>query len=144
MYFLRERINRISSIGQLVLHLALMLGLIHIASHDTGMMVVYICIFLSMALAAGIYFRWFLLAGGLTAAAAPFIWNKLLDEYQRMRVLVVLNPELDPQGKGLPCDPVKNRPGCGQAVRAGTFQRNAGAVEPSAGQAYRFHLFRGR
>lgn len=122
MYFLREKINRLSSIAQLALHLALMLGVIRIASHDTGMMVVYICIFLSMALASGIYFRWFLLAGGLTAAAMPFIWSKLLGEYQRMRILVVLNPELDPQGKGYHAIQSKIALGAGKLFGQGLFK----------------------
>lgn len=36
---------------------------------------------------------------GLAAAAAPFAWN-LLHDYQRQRILTLLDPEKDPLGKG--------------------------------------------
>ncbi len=36
---------------------------------------------------------------GLAAAAAPFAWN-LLHDYQRQRILMLLDPEKDPLGKG--------------------------------------------
>ena len=36
---------------------------------------------------------------GLAAAAAPFAWN-MLHDYQRQRILMLLDPEKDPLGKG--------------------------------------------
>ncbi len=34
------------------------------------------------------------------AIAQPLIWNRVLNEFQRNRLLVFLNPEMDPQGDG--------------------------------------------
>lgn len=36
----------------------------------------------------------------LGTASAPIVWNFLLREYQQDRILIFLNPELDPLGKG--------------------------------------------
>lgn len=46
--------------------------------------------------------RWRLVFGVLFlfAASLPFIWNYLLHDYQRQRVLTFLNPETDPLGSG--------------------------------------------
>jgi rod shape determining protein RodA len=46
--------------------------------------------------------RWRLVLGVLVllAAAAPVVWNTLLHDYQRQRVLTFLNPENDPLGAG--------------------------------------------
>ena len=60
-------------------------------------------LFIPMALA--IFFLWgirwrFLIAGfGTLAFAIPFAWE-LLKEYQKKRILVFLNPNLDPLGSG--------------------------------------------
>lgn len=44
--------------------------------------------------------RWLFWSGGLTCLAAiPLVWG-MMKEYQRDRVLIFLNPELDPLGRG--------------------------------------------
>ncbi|WP_126443736.1 rod shape-determining protein RodA [Sulfuricystis multivorans] len=60
-----------------------------------------------LVFAAGFYviflagLSWKVMLGllGLAAAAAPFAWN-LLHDYQRQRVLMLLDPQQDPLGKG--------------------------------------------
>lgn len=47
----------------------------------------------------GLRWRWVALALGLVAAAAPMLWLHLHD-YQRERLMIFLNPELDPLGAG--------------------------------------------
>ncbi|NWG46805.1 MAG: rod shape-determining protein RodA [Alphaproteobacteria bacterium] len=50
--------------------------------------------------------QWRLILGSLAAAGAAvfafgdWVWNSLLEEYQRNRILTLFNPELDPQGTG--------------------------------------------
>ena len=41
-----------------------------------------------------------LIAGLVFIAASPLIWNYVLHDYQRHRVITFLNPQLDPLGKG--------------------------------------------
>ncbi len=48
---------------------------------------------------AGIYWRWVFLAGGAVIAALPLLWL-VMKEYQRNRVLTLIDPERDPLGTG--------------------------------------------
>ncbi|MFA5939038.1 MAG: rod shape-determining protein RodA [Sinimarinibacterium sp.] len=48
---------------------------------------------------AGLQWRWILGALGAVAAAAPLLWERLHD-YQRKRILTLLDPESDPLGAG--------------------------------------------
>lgn len=48
---------------------------------------------------AGLGWRWFLGIGLLVGAAIPLLWTQMHD-YQRQRVLTLLNPESDPLGAG--------------------------------------------
>ena len=44
---------------------------------------------------------WYLVAGALAAAAAlPLMWNYVLHDYQKQRVLTLIDPESDPLGAG--------------------------------------------
>ncbi|HEY0975754.1 MAG TPA: rod shape-determining protein RodA [Solimonas sp.] len=48
---------------------------------------------------AGLQWRWIISALAAVAAAAPILWERLHD-YQRNRILTLLNPESDPLGTG--------------------------------------------
>ena len=69
-----------------------------ILSRDAGVSLIFVAIFLGMAFAGGVKVIWFLLGFGGLAAIAPFIWNKFMDEYQRLRILVLFDASLDPNG----------------------------------------------
>ncbi len=43
---------------------------------------------------------YFILISILIGLAAPFVWNKVLKNYQRERIKVFLNPSFDPKGSG--------------------------------------------
>ena len=49
-----------------------------------------------MTFAGGVKLFWFLLAGGGIAALFPILWNVVMDEYQRLRIMVLFDPSLDP------------------------------------------------
>jgi len=51
-------------------------------------------------LLAGLQLRYILGLGALIAAAIPVVWQFLLHDYQRQRVLTFLNPQNDPLGAG--------------------------------------------
>ena len=63
----------------------------------TGLMVTFagICVMFL----AGVQLRWFLIPGGLLAAAIPVIYQ-FLHDYQKRRVDTFLDPETDPLGAG--------------------------------------------
>ena len=53
----------------------------------------------AVLLLSGLFWRWVLLAGLLSLAALPGLWMVMRD-YQRQRVLTLLDPESDPLGAG--------------------------------------------
>ena len=87
-----------------VLHIAaymlLFLGLNIAASGDWGVSLIFVAIFVGMAWTSGISKWWFIIIGCLVGVGVPFIWP-YLPEYQRQRIEVVFNPDLDPTGIGI-------------------------------------------
>jgi rod shape determining protein RodA len=106
---LQERghdISSIPSVLQIGGHTVFMLGLIAAICGDMGMCVIYIVIFLSLAWVSGVKLRWFLLVGGGLLLTGVILWLFVLPEtslwtdYRIMRLRVVFDHSLDPQGKG--------------------------------------------
>ena len=54
----------------------------------------------SVLLLAGLSWRWILGALTLVAAAAPLLWQFVLRDYQRQRILTLFDPQSDPLGAG--------------------------------------------
>ena len=63
----------------------------------TGLIIIFIASF--MFFAAGVSAKKFIITGASIIASMPILWN-FLKEYQQKRILVFLNPELDPLGAG--------------------------------------------
>lgn len=99
IYQLREQMHSGKAILLMCLHASVPIGMVILISQDLGSALVYLFIFIAIMFFAGIKLRWFAGAAAIIGACTPFLW-KLLNEYQRMRILVVFNPELDPLGKG--------------------------------------------
>ena len=95
----KERINHPKTLVMLALHAGLIVGLI-LVSGDLGVALVYMAFLLIMLFVAGLSGWYFL--GGATAVvlAFPIIWE-FLAEYQKERIIVGFNPEIDPLGKGM-------------------------------------------
>lgn len=94
-----DRLSRPLSVGKLALHLLITTGLIVVASEDAGSALVYVFLFIVMAYAGGVRLGWFALGAGALAAAAPFLWTKLLREDQKNRILVLFDPSIDPSAQ---------------------------------------------
>ena len=62
---------------------------------DLGTALVFIAIFFGMLYMAGFPWKNLLTLAGAGLAISPLLWLRLLD-YQRLRLIVFLNPELDP------------------------------------------------
>ena len=54
----------------------------------------------AVLLLAGLSWRWIFGAFALVAAAAPLLWQFVLKDYQRQRILTLFDPESDPLGAG--------------------------------------------
>lgn len=66
---------------------------------DLGTSLTFIAILLGMIFVSGFKFNWFAKLGVLFVAMLPAFWM-ILKDYQKNRIRVFLNPELDPFGSG--------------------------------------------
>ena len=95
----QNNISSIPSVMHMVLHLGLLVGLNMVLSSDAGVSLIFVYIFIGMAFGGGVSLWWFALAIGAIAAAIPVVWP-LLGDYQRERILVLIDPTFDAQGIG--------------------------------------------
>ena len=93
-----NRISAMPSVFHMAYHLALLVGMNLVLSGDAGVSLIFVFIFIGMAFAGGVSLIWFLLGIGGIAAVFPLLWNYFLDDYQKLRIQVLFDPELDPLG----------------------------------------------
>ena len=93
----QSRISSLRSIFQMGFHLALLVGLNMALSRDLGVSLIFVFIFIGMAFAGGVSLLWFLGAGSAIVLAWPLLWE-LMGSHQRNRILVLIDPTVDPDG----------------------------------------------
>ena len=111
MTYLKEYkdINSLFCMAQLVVHFGYSFMLVMIISEDLGSATVFAAIFVVMMVMVGIKFYWFLIGGGVVALAIPFLWNNVLKQYQRDRMMAPYNPAVDPEGYGIRWQTIRSR-----------------------------------
>ena len=67
--------------------------------HDLGSAIIYLVMFVLILYAAGLQYRYIIIALASCAAAAPIIWEYLRVD-QKKRIIYGFQPELDPLGYG--------------------------------------------
>ncbi len=92
-------INRPKTLLVLCAHGAVPIMLV-VLQGDDGTALIFTSIFACMLFGAGLSFKYIAAGVGAAAASLPILWYFILSDYQKLRVLTVLNPELDPQGIG--------------------------------------------
>ena len=95
----QSRISSIPSIIHMCIPVALIVGLNMVLSHDAGVSLIFVFIFIGMAFAGGVSIIWFLLGGGCLVLGAPILWH-FMGNYQKERILILFDPTIDPQGIG--------------------------------------------
>ncbi len=98
MSIAHERISSLRSVSVITVHMVVMVGLIIVASSDAGMALVFFLIYVIMAYAGGVGFGWFLAGAAAIAAVAPVAWTKFVREDQKLRILMIFDPTIDPDG----------------------------------------------
>lgn len=96
------RQNRISSpraVAPLAFHMLFIVGMIIVISRDTGVALIFVFIFLTMAYVGGVSLWWFLGGAAAIAVAAPYLWLYALRPDQKNRIMVLFDPSLDPTGQ---------------------------------------------
>ena len=96
----QNRISHFSSVMHMVFHLGLIFGLNMVLSSDMGVSLIFAFIFIGMTFAGGVSLLWFALAIGGIAAMLPILWNFVLGDYQKERILILIDPSYDAQGIG--------------------------------------------
>jgi len=96
-----------------MLHFAIIIGLIMLQP-DFGTAMVFLAIFAGMLFVAKLNYKYILAALASALVAAPFLWFFFLGEYQKDRIRVFLNPELDPLRSGYQVIQSKLAVGSGQ------------------------------
>ena len=120
---LEERIGRLNSIHDL-LPIAAYVGvpfLLVLKQPDLGTSLVFMAIFFGMIFVSGIKIR--LLVGIFLAglASTPILWHFMKD-YQKMRIMVFLDPNVDPLGSGYHIIQSKIAIGSGMLFGKGLFE----------------------
>ncbi|MGZ3585827.1 MAG: rod shape-determining protein RodA [Candidatus Limnocylindrales bacterium] len=95
----RERLGNLSTILGAILLTAPLIVLVLIQP-DLGTSLVFVAILAGMLFLSGASLRWLAIGAGLALAALPVIWNFVLRDYQKQRLLSFLDPSSDPLGSG--------------------------------------------
>lgn len=93
--------NRISSpkaVFSMAFHLIFLVGLNMVISKDAGVSLIFVFVFIVMAYVGGVKLWWFLGGFAGIAAVAPYVWNNVMASYQKLRIMVIFDPTIDPQG----------------------------------------------
>lgn len=119
---LESRIGKLNTFKDL-LPIALYMGLpflIVMKQPDLGTSLVFIAIFIGMIFVAGVNLRLLMMIFGAGLAFLPILWHFLKD-YQKMRIMVFMDPNVDPLGSGYHIIQSKIAIGSGMLFGKGLF-----------------------
>ena len=94
----QTRISSLRSVSQITAHMLFIVAYIILISRDTGVALIFVFIFLAMAYVGGVSGWWFLGGAGIFAVAAPTLWQTVLRQDQKNRILVLYDSSIDPEG----------------------------------------------
>ena len=94
----KELLDRPGTLLKIFMFMALPLGLIMLQP-DLGTSIILVAVTFGILFIAGLQYRYLFGAMAAGLISLPFFWN-LLEDYQRNRILIFLNPEMDPMGAG--------------------------------------------
>ena len=94
----QSRISSLRAIIHMVFHLGLLVGLNMAISKDAGVSMIFVFIFIGMAFTGGVSLLWYMLAIGAVVVAWPFLWDHVLRDHQKNRIMVLFDPSLDAEG----------------------------------------------
>lgn len=108
----------------LALHALIPVALVHLQGDD-GAAIIFFCMFLFMAFAAGIQLRYFAALFAIIGVGFPLAWKYVLQPYQKDRMLVTYHLESDPLGYGLQQIQGRLSIGSGGLWGRGLFRENS-------------------
>ena len=120
---LEERVGKLNTLDDL-LPVAAYMGvpfLLVLKQPDLGTSLVFMAIFFGMAFVSGIRLKLLFGIFGAGIAAMPILWHFLKD-YQKMRIMVFMDPNVDPLGSGYHIIQSKIAIGSGMLFGKGLFE----------------------
>lgn len=118
----KEKLNDLKYVILICLHAAVPMALAHLQGDD-GATVIFFFMFLIMCYVAGIKLRYFFALFLVMLISLPYLWNNVLADYQKQRLVCQLNLEADPLGMG--------------------FQQLQGKISIGSGKIFGLGLFKG-
>ena len=115
-----DKINQPLVIFGLILHLAILVGLI-LMQPDMGSAMVFMFMFVTLLFVAKISYKYIIPVAAAGVISAPFIYKFVLSEYQQKRIQVFINPDLDPLNRGYNVIQSKIAVGSGQIWGKGYY-----------------------
>lgn len=97
IYALRDRLDNVTSLLQLLFHAISTAGFVYIFSNDLGMCVVYLMVFVIMLFASGVSMKFFIPVCAAGCACLVPLWMFVLKDYHKLRILVLFDPEVSPR-----------------------------------------------
>lgn len=114
----RRTLNAPISLLKLIVAFGVLFMFIIVSSRDMGSALVYMFILIVMLFIGGVDLKWLLLGFGLVGAAIPLIWNFVLSQGQRNRILAPYAPlTVDPTGLDVTWQPNQSK----LAIASGDF-----------------------
>ena len=90
-----EYISELRGLAVIALHTLIMMAAVVVSSGDTGMAIQYRMSAVIMLFSAGLPLKWLGIAAGVGIASVPILWNYVLKDYQKTRILVLFDPSID-------------------------------------------------
>ena len=90
-----QKIDSFLNILGLLAHALIPMGIAQIQG-DTGAAIIFFFMFLIMSFSAGVKLRYFVILISSIIIMLPFAWNFILSDYQKERILALVDPSLDP------------------------------------------------
>ncbi|MGN0182251.1 MAG: rod shape-determining protein RodA [Candidatus Ornithomonoglobus sp.] len=137
-----ERVNKPAVLLGLIVHIAVLVGLI-LLEPDMGSAMVFMFMFACMLFVAKLSYKYILPVIGAGIAALPIIYKYGLSEYQQQRIIVFMNPDSDPLGRGYNVIQSKIAVGSGQLWGKGFLQgtQNQMGYLPTKSTDFIFSVF---
>ena len=126
------------------LHTLVMMGAVVLSSGDTGMAIQYLMIAVIMLFSAGLPLKWLGIAAGVGIASVPILWNYVLKDYQKTRILVLFDPSIDDPDISRPGDLRQDRHRLGAVYRSRLDQRHDDPDAVCAGEPDRLYFLGSR
>ncbi|MDD6735199.1 MAG: rod shape-determining protein RodA [Clostridiales bacterium] len=114
----KNKINTFTTVLALLAHLVILLALIMLQP-DAGSAMVFCFMFAVMIFTAGISFKYIIPSVLVLLSSAPLVYFFLLSDYQKHRIQVFFNPEMDKLGSGYNVIQSKIAVGSGQLFGKG-------------------------